>query len=220
LVFLLLSVTFIFCSCTNQEEKGEGEMNGQKIFTTPEEAAVKAKSDLIQVLEENKELDLGIDVTRLRESELTGLVRYVEVDFGKILTTKSVRSLSEIVAYKKSMIAPFVLKSYVVGIAEVGEVKEGWKVIGLGNKALTEDLNVTRVALDKGAEVTVYEVPNLQIFIYGVKKNASETYYLNFGKYLLRDSVAVSDFYPAVRESSIRFQKEFGDQLKKKKLVK
>ena len=219
-VILLLSVIFIFYSCTNKEGEGEGEMNEQKTFSTPEDAAAKAKNDLIQVLETNKEIDLGIDVTRLRESELAGLVRYVEVDFRKILTTDSVRSLSEIVAYKKSMIAPFVLKNNVVGIAEIGEVDKGWKIIGLGNKALTEDLNITRVALDKSTVVTVYEVPNLQLTIYGVRKDVAETYFLNFGKYTLRDSVAISDFYPTIHENALRFQKEFGDKLKKEKLVK
>ena len=54
--FLLLSFIFVFYSCTNQE--GEGEMNEQKIYKTPGEAIEKAKSDLIRVLETNKDLDL------------------------------------------------------------------------------------------------------------------------------------------------------------------
>ena len=219
-VILLLSVIFVFYSCSNQEGEEEGEMNEQKIFTTPEEAVAKAKSDLIQVLETNKDLDLGIDVAKLRNAEAVRLVQYAEVDFEKILSTDTVRSLSEITFPPKSMIAPFVLENNVVGVAEVGKVRDGWKVVGLGNRPITEYLNATRVTFNNNAAVTIYEVPNLQIFIYGVKKDASETYYLNFGDFTFKDSTALGAFYPAVRESSIRFHKEFGDRLKKEKLVK
>jgi hypothetical protein len=218
--FLLLSFIFVFYSCTNQEGEGEGEMNEQKIYKTPEEAIAKAKSDLIQVLETNKDLDLGIDVEKLRNAETVEPARYAEVDFDKLLRSENVLSLSDISSPPKSMVAPFVLENTVVGVAEVGEVPDGWKIVGLGNKPITDDLNTAGIMLDKEAAVTIYEVPNLQLFIYGVKKEASETYYLNFSEFTLKDSTNLEAFYPVLRESSIQFYKEFGDQLKKEKLVK
>ncbi|MDH3267519.1 MAG: hypothetical protein OEM46_01575 [Ignavibacteria bacterium] len=218
--FLLLSIIFIFYSCQNQEGEGEEEMNEQKIYKTPEEAAVNAKSDLIQVLETKKEIDLGIDVAELRKAELIRPAKYQEVDFEKLLTTETIQRLSDISFSPKSMIAPYVLENNVVGVAEVKEVNDGWKVAGLGNKPITDDLNTTRATLNSNSEVTIYEVPNLQLFIYGVKKEASETYYLNFGEFTLKDSTALKTFYPAIRESAMRFQKKFGEQLKKEKLVK
>ena len=216
--FLLLSIIFIFSSC--QSQGGEGEMNEQKIYKTPEDAAVNAKSDLIQVLETNKDIDLGIDVAKLRKAELVRLAKYQEVDFEKILTTESVQSLSEISFPQKSMVAPFILDDKVIGVAEVNEVSDGWKVAGLGNKPITDDINTTRVNLNNDLEVIIYEVPNLQIYIYGVRKGTVETYYLNFDDFTLKDSTDLKTFYPVVRESSIRFQKKFGEQLKKEKLVK
>ena len=216
--FLLLSIILIFSSCQSQE--GEGEMNEPKIYKTPEDAAANAKSDLIQVLETDKNIDLGIDVAKLRKAELVRVAKYQEVDFEKILTTESVQSLSEISFPHKSMVAPFVLDDKVVGVAEVTEVSDGWKVSGLGNKPITDDINTTRVNLNNDLEVIIYEVPNLQIYIYGVRKGAVETYYLNFDNFTLKDSTALKTFYPVVRESSIRFHKEFGEQLKKEKLVK
>ena len=216
--FLLLSFIFVFYSCTNQE--GEGEMNEQKIYKTPGEAIAKAKSDLIQVLETNKDLDLGIDVEKLRNAEPVEPARYAEVDFDKLLRSENILSLSDISSPPKSMVAPFILENTVVGVAEVGEVPDGWKIVGLGNKPITDDLNTTRIMLDKEAAVTIYEVSNLQLFIYGVKKEASETYYLNFSEFTLKDSTGLKAFYPILRESSIRFNKEYGDKLKKEKLVK
>lgn len=219
-VFLLLTFIYVFYSCTNQEGEGEGEMIEQKIYKTPGEAIEKAKADLIQVLETNKDLDLGIDVEKLRNAEPVEPARYAEVDFEKLLRSENISSLSDISFPPKSMVAPFVLENAVVGVAEVGEVPDGWTIVGLGNKPFTDDFNTTGIMLSKEASVTIYEVSNLQLFIYGLKKEASETYYLNFSEFTLRDSTDLKAFYPVLRESSIRFYEEFGDKLKKEKLVK
>lgn len=214
---LILSLIFVLYSCAQQDKrKGEGEM---KTFASPEEAAAKAKNDLIELLDTQKDLNLQVDVGRLKDAELAGLIQYVEVDFTKLLNTDSVRSLSEI-ATEKSMIAPFVLENSVVGTAEVGKVDDGWKVIGLNNPAVTNDLNTAGIMSNRDAVVTLYEIPNIQLFIYGLREGASEKYFLNFEDFNMRDSTAVTVFYPVVRGSARRFQEEFGERLKKEKLVK
>jgi len=102
----------------------------------------------------------------------------------------------------------------------VGKVEGGWKVIGLSNPAVTNDLNTPGIMQNRNAELTLYEVPNLQLFIYGLREDNAERYFLNFENFTMREGLPISAFYPAVRESARRFQKEFGDQLKKEKLVK
>jgi hypothetical protein len=195
-LLLLLSVIFILYACKQEKEEGDGKMNEPKIFNTPEEASAKAKSDLIDVLETNKDLDLGIDIEKLRNSQQARMIQYADVDFQKLLMNS------------------------VVGVVEVGPEQGGWKVVGLGNKPIKEDLNTAGIELNPNADVTVYEVPNLQLYIYGVRKDASETYYLNFGQYTLRDSTSIQDFYPKLHESSIKFQRDYGEILKKEPLVK
>jgi hypothetical protein len=219
-LLLLLSVIFILYACKQEKEEGDGKMNEPKIFNTPEEASAKAKSDLIDVLETNKDLDLGIDIEKLRNSQQARMIQYADVDFQKLLTTENEQSLSDISNSPKSMITPFVLMNSVVGVVEVGPEQGGWKVVGLGNKPIKEDLNTAGIELNPNADVTVYEVPNLQLYIYGVRKDASETYYLNFGQYTLRDSTSIQDFYPKLHESSIKFQRDYGEILKKEPLVK
>ena len=194
-------------------------MNEPKIFNTPEEAAAKAKSDLIEVLETNRDLDLGIDVEKLRNSQPAKMIKDADVDFQKLLTTENVQSLSDISNSPKSMLTPFIAMNRVIGVVEVGPERGGWKVVGLGNKPVKEDLNTTGIDLSGNEDVTVYEVPNLQLYIYGVRKNGSETYHLNFGQYTLRDSTSIQDFYPELHESSIKFQREYGGILKKERLV-
>lgn len=217
-VILVVAVAFFISSCSRQQ--GEGEMNGDKTFSTPEEAVAKAKSDLIGALESNKEIDLGIDLARLREAQQGRLIRYAQVDFGRILTSDSVASLADIVAADKSMIAPFVSDNEVVGIVEVGQATGGWKVAGLGNKAIMDDLNQAGLMRQGNATVTLYEIPNLQLMVYGVRGDGGESYRLNFGRFTLRDSVGVSAFYPVMREQALRFNERFGEELKKGNLVK
>lgn len=214
---LVLVAIFLFSFSSNQE--GDTNLNQDKAFATPEEAAAKGKSDLVQALEMRKDLKLGIDLARLREAQQARLVRYGVVDFGKIIASKSVTSLGELVSSYKSMIAPFAQANEVVAVVEVAKSAGGWEVTALGNKPIRDDLNQAGILRQGQGTLTLYEVPNLQVRIYSVKGDRGERYFLNFEKFTLKDSVALSVFFPALRERAIRFEKEFGDQLKKERLV-
>ena len=216
-VTLLLVFVSIMSSCSLQ--KRDRDLNGDKTFRTPEQAVAKAKSDLIQTLETQKDLNLGIDLLKIRRAQQATTIRHVEVDFGKILASDSVASLTDIVAADKGTIAPFVLNNEVVGIVKIGRVSGGWRVIGLANKAITNDLNQTGLVRQRAVPVTLYEVPNLKLMIYAVKGDRGEYYHLNFERFTLKDSVAISELYPIMRKRALQFNKQFGNELKRRKLV-
>lgn len=215
---VVLAAAFSISSCT--DPKGDGPMNGDKTFPTAEEAVAKAKSDLLQALETTKDLNVGIDPARLREAQQGRLVRYVHVDFERMLAMDSVMSLADVVADEKSMIAPFVLGNEVVGIVEVARVPEGWKVAGLAHKGITDDLNEAGATQLGDAAVTLYEVPNLQLMVYGVQTATGEQYHLTFERFTMREPVPVAAFYPLMRDRAREFNARFGEQAKKGELVK
>jgi hypothetical protein len=217
-ITLLLSIALVLSACTGKKE--EESTTKTPTFATPAEAAQKAKADFIAALEAHKELNLGVDAARLREAQSAKLIKHVQVDFGKLLATDSVRSLADVAAAEKGVIAPFVAGNRVVAVAEIGKVSEGWRVSGLANRAITDDLNASGIVQRREGTATAYEIPNLNVMIYGVRQDTSETYFLNFDKFTLRDSTSASAFYPQLREHARRFNKEFGDRLKKEKLVK
>jgi hypothetical protein len=68
--------------------------------------------------------------------------------------------------------------------------------------------------------VTVYEVPNLQVLIYGVRAHEGERYHLSFDRFNLKEPVPISAFYPLLRERALQFNARFGEEVKKGKLVK
>ncbi|MCP4609471.1 MAG: hypothetical protein GY845_12225 [Planctomycetes bacterium] len=216
-VTLMLAFVSIISSCSMQ--KRDEALSRDKTFRTPEQAVAKAKSDLIQILETKKDLNLGINLSKLREAQQATPIRHVELDFRKILRADSVASLTDVASADKGMIVPFVLDNEVVGIAKIGKVSGGWNVIGLANKIITNDLNQTGLVRRRGAPITLYEVPNLKLMIYAVKGERGEDYRLNLERFTLKESVAISELYPTIRKRAIQFNKQFGDQLKRTKLV-
>ena len=217
-IALLLLGLLVVSACSGEREARETTQ--AKVFATPEEAAREAKDNLIEVLETHKDINLDIDVSKLRESELASVMRYVLVDFDRMLSADSVASLSAIIASEKSVVAPFIRGNEIVAVAEVAQVSSGWKVAVLGNKAIRDDINRSRAALRENATVMIYEIPNLQLMVYGVRENGRETYFLNFEQFTTAEAVAIEAFYPRMRERAIQFDKDFGDQLRKEKLLK
>jgi len=215
----MLSI-FILASCSSQERGEEMAKNKNKSYASPEEAANKGKSDLLEVLGTNMDIDLRIDPAKLKEAQLGKLVSYAELDFAKLLMTDSLATLSEIAAGEKSMIAPYVAEGQVVTIIEVGKTSDGWSVTALANSDITNGLNQTGFVGAGEAKTVLYEVPNLNIFIYSITEDAKEQYYLNFEEFTLKQRVELSAFYPLMRKRAIDFEKKFGDRIKSEKLVK
>jgi len=215
-ICLLFVMLFVF-SCATQ--KGEEEMTRKRTFATPEEAAREAQKNLLEILESTKDLNLGIDPGKLKNAKLADLIQYLILDFDKILSTESVESLSQIVASKKSFVAPFVLDNEVVGVAQVAQYADGWKVSELANSAIQSDLNESVAMQRSDGGVTLYEVPNLQLMIYGVRMRDKEMYLLDFEQGSIKKAVPVEAFYGPMRDKAIQFQKEYGELLKKEKLV-
>ena len=135
----------------------------------------------------------------------------------------SISSLGQLLKEEKSFISPLVADKNVTTVVETAKSEKGWTVIGLGDSQKAADLNTIMKAIsnDNGAsEITLYEIPNLQLFIYGVNTNNQEQYFMNYNQFSMREAVSIQNFYPVLKEDAMRFNKNFGDQIKKAKLVK
>ncbi len=220
-LFLIILVS----SCGDKKSTTDMDKDKQpQVFSTPDEAAKKGKSDLLSVLKTNKDINLNIDASKLENSQPGKLIKHVEVDFSKLLKTDSVSSLAQISKSELNTLAPFVSENSVVGIVEINKGGKGWQVAGLGNKNVTDDINIISKAADMnpGAmDITVYEVPNIEMFIYEVTDTSGVKYYTNDGSNNnLREGVAIQNLYPGLKEKAAVFEKNFGDMVKKQKVVK
>jgi hypothetical protein len=210
----MVIASFLLGSCTPQGDKTMND--GPAEFATAEEAAMKGKSDLVSILASQKELDLAVDRGQLEGAQQAPMIRYAEVDLQRLLSSDSVMSLGDIAA-EKSLIAPFAQSGRVITVIEVAQAGGKWKAAALGNKTLTDALNATGLAGQEG--VTIYEVPNLQVTVYGVRTGGGEVYHLNYDRFTAKDSTSIKDLFPVLRDQARQFQQQFGDQMSKDQLV-
>ncbi len=199
-----------------------GQGSGNQ-FRTIKEAVNKAKSDLMTVLRLNKDIDLGVDITSLEKAQSGNAVESVLVDFDRLLKAKSFGSFDKLISSRKNTVVPLVSDGKVITIVEIGKDKKGWHVAGLGSAKITEELNTIYSTVEdrKNVRITIYDVPNLQASVYGVRSDDHEIFYTDYSDYfLLRKGVVAKHLLTQLKEDAIRFQKEYGKLLKERKLVR
>jgi hypothetical protein len=215
---LLLSVVAI--SCNNQQKNMDQDQ--VKYYATSQEAVKKAKEDLLAVIRSNKDFAPGVEAATLEKTEGGNEVRHVELSFDKLLIADSTGDLDKLIGSEMNTVIPLISNNNVATIVELNKSDKGWKIASLAGKEIADDLNTIRSAVgDSGQSITIYNVPNLQTKVYGVKKGGAELFYTNYGgQFSMRQGVKISDLLPALKNAAQRFQKEFGDKIKQQKLVR
>jgi hypothetical protein len=215
---LLLAV--VAAGCNNQQQNNMNKDQPQ-FFNSPAEAVKKAKADLLGILQSNKEFATGIDVATLEKAQPGEAIKQIETDFNKLLNADSTGSMDKLQASELNTVIPLLADNKILTVAELSKSNEGWKVAGLADKSMTDDLNAVKAAAGDSATITIYHLPNLQTNVYAVKKGDSELLYVNYGdKYSLRQGVRASELLPFLKAEAIDFQKRYGDEIKKQKLVR
>lgn len=189
-------------------------------FATEVEAANKGKADMMEVMKSGQNINLGVKREELEGASAGKPITRMVVKFDNLLQLDNVKSLRSISEGETSTIVPFMKNGGVVTVVEVAKDKEGWTVVGLAGMSLSKDLNVVlRAASDK--TLVVYEVPNLSTLIFTTDENGKETYYTSFNdKFSLRKGVSQTELYPELQRAAQDFQANYGDMIKKEKLVR
>ena len=218
LAILLLVIVTI--GCTSQQT---GPMNDQQPtnYKTAAEAFNKARADLLGILRTNPSFVTGVDTGSLSRAIAGDAVRQFEIDFNKLLRADSSSTFSNLQLGEVNTIYPLVADRKIVTVALIKKLENGWQVTGLSDKSLTDDLNAVRTAVGETASISVYHLPNLQTNVYAVKNGDRELYFLNYGdRFTLREGVPASALLPFLRTEASDFQKRYGNELKRQKLVR
>jgi hypothetical protein len=216
-VTLLIITTVIGCK---DQKKGMSQST-PKYYATENEAIEKAKSDLLSIIRTSKGLSLGVDEKALQEAKPGIAVKQSNIDFEKLLTADSTSSFEGIKKGEMATIFPLVAGDRVVTVVELNKDEKGWSIAGLAGKSIANDLNTIKIAVGPEAEISVYDIPNLQVKVYGVKKDGAEIFYTDYGgQFSLRQGVNASQLMPVLAKAAQEFQRLYGDELKKQRLVK
>ena len=205
------------------QDRGRSDMTTTKpqTFTDAEQAVAQAKSDLVSLLRDQKDLNLGVDLASVEASQAGRPVRRVEVDFDKLLVSEGVTEFGSLVKSERDTVVPLIARETVVTVVEVAGEGQQWRIVGLGGKDIADDLNAVRTASAGAEDITLYEVPNLQARVYGAKAGETEQLFTNYGGRLsIQQAVDATTLIPILRADAIEFQKTYGDAVKEKKLVR
>lgn len=193
--------------------------NGKQVFQTPQEAAQKGKNDLLAVINLRKGTKVDVDTALLRQSTPGKPIKWFELDFNGLLQNDNVNSLKQIAKNEKNVFVPLQVNGRVVTVIEVKSTSSGWVVAGLGNAQVATDVNAVLNSAGN-AEITLYEVPNLQQWVYAVNSNEGEKYYVEYDRFNLKQGVELPALYNQLKKDAEQFNKEYGPKLKDGLLVK
>ncbi|HEY3403926.1 MAG TPA: hypothetical protein VGK59_11095 [Ohtaekwangia sp.] len=216
-----MAATLMASACQQSTPSADGEQDTPQFYSTADEAVAKAKADLLSILESDKNINLNIEGSALRDAQPGKSISYSVVDFNKLGGLDSLSDIKQIVKEVSSTIVPLVNQGNVVTIVEVSQGEKGWKVSGLGNAGLSRNINAVLAQPQNvgDAAIELYEVPNLRANLYVVKTADKELFYTDYNGYSIRESVNPSELLTRLKSDAEAFIKNYGDKLKDGKLV-
>jgi hypothetical protein len=215
----------LLCGTACQQNRGHmddnnGNNNQGPTFSTAEEAANKAKADLLEVLRSGKSINLGLDSAAVSRSQPSTPLKQYQLTFDKLLSADSA-GFANMKQDEKATVVPLTDNNDIVTIAEVAKNDKGWRVTAVANKEISEDLNAIRKSIGDTAkgEITIYNLPHTATKVYGVKRGDAEIFYTSYPGFSIRQGVPESSLLPLLRRDALEYRRKFGDDLKNQKLV-
>jgi hypothetical protein len=222
-LFTYTSLTLtLLCAIACEKQRATTNATGPNSFSTPEEAANKAKSDLLSILRSRKNVDLGVDEAAVEKSQPARLIKHYQITFEQLLTADSAATFGNLAQNEMATVAPFVSDNTVVTIAEVAKDDKGWRVTSLVDQGVSNDLNALRTVPGETSqdEITMYDLPHSAVKVYGIKKDNSEMFYSDYPGFNVREGVSAERLLSVVKVDAAEFQRNYGAALREQKVVR
>jgi hypothetical protein len=221
LIYTSLALTLL-CAFACEKQRATTNATGPHSFSTAEEAANKAKTDLLSILRSGKNMNLGVDEAALAKSQPARLVKHYQITFEQLLTSDSAATFGNLAQNQMATVVPFVSDNSVVTIAEVAKDDKGWRVTSLVDQSVSNDLNALRTITGETSqdEITIYDLPHSAVKIYGIKKDNSEMFYSDYPGFNVREGVSAERLLSVVKGDAAEFQRNYGAALKEQKVVR
>ena len=119
---------------------------------------------------------------------------------------------------------PLVADDNVVTTAELAKDEKGWRIAGISDKALSDDINTVRKAVGAESEIVIYTLPHARFKIYGVMNAApgqatGAALYTSYPGFSLKQPVSTEQLLSVLKKDAAEFRQKYGDALKKQKLT-
>jgi hypothetical protein len=219
--YTFLTLTLL-CASACEKQQAKTKATGPTFFSTPEEAANKAKSDLLSILRSRKNVDLGVDEAAVEKSQPARLIKHYQITFEQLLTADSAATFGNLAQNEMATVVPFVSDNSVVTIAEVAKDDKGWRVTSLVDQGVSNDLNALRTVPGETSqdEITMYDLPHSAVKVYGINKDNSVMFYSVYPGFNVREGVSAERLLSVVKGDAAEFQRNYGAALKEQKVVR
>jgi len=206
----------LLCSVGCQKEAGQ-----RTYFSTPQEAANKAKNDLLSVLRSRKDIALGLEQQTIEKSQPAVPMLQYQITFDDLAGADSFMGLRR---NALSTIVPLVADGTVATVVGVAKDEAGWKVASVADKSLASEVNVVRKAAGPRAQIVIYDLPHSGEKVYAAMQPATGgggiTLYTNYTGFNLREPVPAERLLAVLKQDAAEFQRKYGDELKRQRVVR
>jgi len=186
----------------------------QSSGTSAREAANKGKAELLKVLSDSKEFNLGVTASDVEGSEVGNPVEELTADFKSLVNNQN-SNLSTISSRTERLIFPLVKNDKVVTIITVASTPKRYKAVELANRQYTSELNqITRATSFQGLKLIL--VPNINAAVYVMDDRA----FTSYNGRSIREATSLSDLTAELQKDAREFDVKFGEELRKGKLVR
>jgi len=199
--------------------KKEGEQ--RSYFSTPQEAANKAKNDLLTVLRSRKDIALGLEQQTIEKSQPATPIRQYQITFEDLAAADSFIALQR---NEVATVVPLVADGTVATIVAVAKDEAGWKIVSLADKSLSTELDIVRKAAGQQAAMVIYDLPHSGEKVYAAMQpataGAGTILYTNYTGFNSREPVSAERLLPVLKQDAAEFQRKYGEELKRQRVVR
>lgn len=209
--------------CQHKEQPVSSDDDKPPSYSTAEEAARSAKTDLLTVLRTQKNINLGLDETAVEKSTPGKPIKHYQVTFDELASADATtfgKARNEI-----ATVVPLVAGNRVVTIVGTNRDAAGWSVASIVDKGISEDLNLLWGATASQAAVSIYDLPHSSVRVYAVSKAADSgeasalTFYTNYPGLNMQEGVEAERLLPLLQRDAAEFQRKHADEIAKQALV-
>ena len=197
------------------------DMGRQTHFSAPQEAANKAKNDLLTVLRTRKEIALGLEQQTIEKSQPAAPVKQYQITFEDLAAADSFIALRR---NQMATVVPLVADGTVATVVGVAQDEAGWKIASLGDKSLASELDIVRKAVDPHTEIVIYDLPHSGEKVYASMQPATAggrtALYTNYEGFNLREPAAAERLLAVLKQDAAEFQRKYGEDLKRQRVVR
>jgi hypothetical protein len=199
-----------------QKEAGQ-----RTYFSAPQEAANKAKNDLLTVLRSRKDIALGLEQQTIEKSQPAAPVKQYQITFEDLAAADSFTALQR---NELATVVPLVADGTVTTVVGLAKDEAGWKIASLADKSLASEVDVVRKAAGPQAAIVIYNLPHSGERVYAamqpLTRGAGTLLYTNYTGFNLREPAPAERLLPVLKQDAAEFQRKYGEDLKRQRVVR